>query len=656
MTATELAELPFTVVASCEEEGYEASKLLVFEEEGEGWQSKLDDKSDSHTLVLKVQHQDEEHIVNALEILAHENKIAQKIEILIGCGGEDNAKVKTFEECSIVQLGYITLDSNEESQYQARELKSVPLERPADFIQLVLRGCYQNPHNTDNQVGLVGIRVLGKAAVEEEELPLQEENEVVTPQRESPKMISIPSSCTTVLRSKTTPSATKTMAPSSTLPEKYRHQLDTKVQSSLSNLERMKKEAAMREDFEMAGQIKSALGNVYALLIAFKDSETQMKEAAAEEEYSLASKLKADRDSLRLQATSSLDEVQQQFIGRIDELSISTIKDESFMSQQLHSAKKTTPNKKSSFLETSSIASRTTSSSSTEEEEESSPNLSSSNASSSQGQGPRLHPLAGIDNAEELPCPEEITDASPDLVHKVEDLFQSYRTKCFFSKNWQLREAALSKMVLLLPDIFSENGDSCAETVLCSIVEMGIEDKNVQVYLESLILLDETIEQLEFLKVPQSKATPLVSRIITSLLSKLADSKSKVVDSAELALLSMANSSVIDKTSILNAACKRVRSKENKGGRTVKSRLTFLENMAAEFGQEVSWKRSVEFTKAHKSFEHKDGGVRAAARSLIVTLTAIHGNVVLDSLNDCEQVSEKLLNEFRAAVFAIKQG
>jgi len=436
MTTTELAELQYTITASSEEQGYEASKLEAFDEEGEGWQSKVDDKSDSHTLVLKVQHHDEELVVNALEILAHENRIARKIEISLGCGGEDDVEVKTFEECSIVQLGYITLDSNEGSDYQARELKSVPLDRPADFIQLVLRGCYQNPHNTDNQVGLVGIKVLGKA------LPLQEE-EAVTPPRESLKMINIPSSCTTVLRNKnkTTPSATKTsMTPSSTLPSKYRHQLDTKVQSSLSNLERMKKEAALREDFEMAAEIKSALGNVYALLIAFKDSEIQMKEAAAEEEYSLASKFKSERDSLRLQATSALDEVQQQFIGRIDELSISTIKDESFMSQQLHSAKKTTPNKKSSFLETSSIASRTTSSSSTEEESQS-PNLSSSNASSSQGQGPRLHPLSGIENAEELPCPEEITDASPDLVHKVEDLFQSYRTKCFFSKNWNLREA-----------------------------------------------------------------------------------------------------------------------------------------------------------------------------------------------------------------------
>ena len=239
MTTTELAELQYMITASSEEDGYEASKLQVFDKEGEGWQSSKDDKSDSHTLVLKVQHHDhdEEHTVNTLEILAHESKIAQKIELSLGCAGEDNAK--TFEECSsIVQLGYITLDSNEGSEYQARELKSVPLERPADFIQLVLRGCYQNPHNTDNQVGLVGIRVLGK-----EEPPLQEENEVVTPQRESPKMISIPSSCN---KNKSTPSATKTsMTPSSTLPLKYRNQLDTKTQSNLSNLERMKKDAAL---------------------------------------------------------------------------------------------------------------------------------------------------------------------------------------------------------------------------------------------------------------------------------------------------------------------------------------------------------------------------------------------------------------------------
>lgn len=342
---------------------------------------------------------------------------------------------------------------------------------------------------------------------------------------------------------------------------------------------------------------------------------------AAEEDYSLASKLKTERDSKRDQATRALHDVEQQFVGRIDDLvadiSSISIKDGSFMSSQ-RSAKKRSP-KKSSFLETSSIASRSENSVESNEEES---RFDGSNASSS-NQGPREHPLSGVDNAEELPAPEDIGNAaSPDLVH-IEDLFGSYRARCYFSSNWQLREAALAKMTLLAPDVFDANGGDCAEVVLCSIIEMGIEDKNVQVYLASLILLDEAILQLESVELSQNKVTPLVSRIITSLLTKLSDSKPKVVDAAELALLSLANSHIIDTAALINAACKRVRSKESKGGRTVKARLSFLGNMAAEFGKEVSWKRAIEFAKLHKAFEHKDGGVRDAAKSLVVTLVVV---------------------------------
>ena len=314
--------------------------------------------------------------------------------------------------------------------------------------------------------------------------------------------------------------------------------------------------------------------------------------------------------------------MEQQFVGRIDDLvadiSSISIKDGSFMSSQ-RSAKKRSP-KKSSFLETSSIASRSENSVISNEDHS---RFDGSNASSS-SQGPREHPLSGVDNAEELPAPEDIGNAaSPDILHRIEDLFGSYRAKCFFSSNWQLREAALAKMTLLTPDVFNANGGDCAEVVLCSIIEMGIEDKNVQVYLASLILLDEAVLQLESVELPQSKVTPLVSRIITSLLTKLSDSKPKVVDAAELALLSLANSHIIDTTALINAACKRVRSKESKGGRTVKARLRFLENVAAEFGKEVSWKRAIEFAKLHKAFEHKDGGVRDAAKSLVVTLVVV---------------------------------
>jgi len=87
--------------------------------------------------------------------------------------------------------------------------------------------------------------------------------------------------------------------------------------------------------------------------------------------------------------------------------------------------------------------------------------------------------------------------------------------------------------------------------------------------------------------------------------SKLADSTQKVVESAEVAVLSLASSSCIDTSFIVNTLTKRVRSKESKGGRTVKARLHFLEHLVAEEcrfsdGKGVNWKRVIDLTKGAK--------------------------------------------------------
>jgi len=55
----------------------------------------------------------------------------------------------------------------------------------------------------------------------------------------------------------------------------------------------------------------------------------------------------------------------------------------------------------------------------------------------------------------------------------------------------------------------------------------------------------------------------------------------------------------------------------------VKARLHFLEHLAAEYGDKIAWKRVIEFAKGQKAFEHKDGGVRDAAKSVVVTLMTV---------------------------------
>ena len=430
-----MQELSFTATSSSEEVGFEATNLHEYNEVGNGWQSNKQSSEDTQTLILKIQHNDDDHIVHSIDILSHENKIAQSVEITLGSRSQESDGTPTsfsFEECdNICKLGYITLSNNDGSDCQSREMKSIPIEKRADIVKLDLRGCHPNPHNINNQVCLVGIRVVGYCRDQGRGIVTNTPPRVVN----EPPLLS--SNSTSVTMKKQTPRVM--VSPSARLPQHVRQTLDTKMQSGLDRLEQMKKDAARNEDFEAAGAIKAALGNVYALLCNLTESSSKMKEAAAEEEYSLAAKLKSERDFMREQATRALQEVEQQFLGKtVDEmagdLSISTIKDESFLSQR--SAKKHTPKK--SFLETRSIADDSSSSINCTE----SSRHSNSIESSSQG---RLHPLSGIDNAEELPAPEDITDSSPDLVHKVENIFQSYRTKCFYSKNWQLVSTIISR-------------------------------------------------------------------------------------------------------------------------------------------------------------------------------------------------------------------
>jgi hypothetical protein len=189
------------------------------------------------------------------------------------------------------------------------------------------------------------------------------------------------------------------------------------------------------KDFDMALKIKDAMSSVYALLISYKECENKMREAASEEMYAEASRFKIERDTAKDAALQALNEAEQEFIGSIDDrdLSLSTIKDESFVSHKSTShsyfndedqisvtSKIRSPFKRNDFKHNeSSIQAESLDEQSQDEE---------SNV-------PHAHPLAGVDNAESLPTPEEISkDVSSDLAHKIEDLFGGYLTKCLFSK------------------------------------------------------------------------------------------------------------------------------------------------------------------------------------------------------------------------------
>ena len=59
-------------------------------------------------------------------------------------------------------MGYLSLDSNERSGFQARELKSVYVDSLALLLKVVFHKCHVNKCNLFNQVGLIALNSMGE--------------------------------------------------------------------------------------------------------------------------------------------------------------------------------------------------------------------------------------------------------------------------------------------------------------------------------------------------------------------------------------------------------------------------------------------------------------------------------------------------------------
>jgi len=78
----------------------------------------------------------------------------------------------------------------------------------------------------------------------------------------------------------------------------------------VSNLEKVKRKMATREDFDSAAKLKSFIQNVRGLADAIDSIESRMKKAAKEENYGEASRMKKSRESTRRALEEALDDAE----------------------------------------------------------------------------------------------------------------------------------------------------------------------------------------------------------------------------------------------------------------------------------------------------------------------------------------------------------
>lgn len=252
------------IFASSEDPDYPASQLNEVNPNTKGW---LSTRFCSFPQELGFELLDGESKITQIQLLSHQNKISSKIEIFIGKGA-------TYETASFKRLGYMSLDSNERSNYQARELKTVFIDHIGSFLRLVINENHKNKHNTFNQVGIVAVSLLGSPMSDGES-----KSSLV-----SPRLVS---------------GAQRTQSKNPYNDLTVDINLDPQTANKLRQLADAKSRAIQNEDYLTAKQIKNVEQELKTLGSRLAQLDMAKAEAVAAEDYDLAKDIKDECDSLR---------------------------------------------------------------------------------------------------------------------------------------------------------------------------------------------------------------------------------------------------------------------------------------------------------------------------------------------------------------------
>ncbi len=234
-----------------------ASELLIPGRHCRGWESPPDGPFPAE-IVLQFMG-----VVGLKQVqfLSHQAKIASKIELFVYAPESPEVKLSTpdqLESIKFRKLGHISLRTNEDNGFTARELKSVNISGPVFYLKILFYKSYSNGLNPRKQVGIMAINCVGEETYHE---PGPEEQET--------------SETHTVL------------------------ELDAKTLDRLSKLEEAKERALSVEDFDKAKDIKDAINKLRSMGKQLAMLEYKKAQAIENEDYPSAKIIKVEIDRLR---------------------------------------------------------------------------------------------------------------------------------------------------------------------------------------------------------------------------------------------------------------------------------------------------------------------------------------------------------------------
>ena len=156
-----LYKLKFRIIYwSGEDPEFPVTELLENSPQSRGW---LSSKFWEYPQEIIIQFSNPSRL-RQIQFLSHQSKISSKIELFtfIPTGDQAMNSQIPLNEVKFNRLGYLSLESNEKSGFQARELKSVYVDAFSLLLKIVLHKCHVNKYNLYNQVGVIAINCMGE--------------------------------------------------------------------------------------------------------------------------------------------------------------------------------------------------------------------------------------------------------------------------------------------------------------------------------------------------------------------------------------------------------------------------------------------------------------------------------------------------------------
>ncbi|KAK1946836.1 Centrosomal protein [Phytophthora citrophthora] len=617
-----MSKLRFSVVAcTSEDAAFPVSELNEHEANSQGYMTA---RNCSYPQELVLQLQYGLCRVTQVQLLSHQTHIATKMELFVSKSSSYEGDNTRFS-----RLGFLTLKSNTESRYMARELKTVHIDQEAALLKLRIHSCHVNEHNLYNQVGIMAINLCGEPLGL---LPSHSTDEAVG---SKPKQ-----------RQKSNGSEDLS----------FDMRFDAKTAAKIREIQVAKDQAVANEDYDQAKRLKQMEEQLKSVGLQLARLEAQKREAVANEDYDQAKKIKQEIGML--EASVGSNETQPilpipvvapspsrtQVLPKLGAMPRSS---SSFSPQDMYPELPQVA-KSGNFYGDGGGSLRHSAQGgfpgdNVQESANGTDYDDQEDGENGGNGGPNPH-FRGIPEAESLTDPDEIPPALAKESEELIAVIGPFFTRCVYSNLWNHRDAAIRKVTMEM-DNYSVEPMRLME-VCSTLVQSGAGDRIAQVALSAFGLLDRMVSFGA--RIRRDEMCRILGNSMTQLVNKLGESQAKVRDEAAAVLGRLAAAKNVGVAFVTSHITKR--SKKPLGLKLLQGRLVVLKKLLADFellpDSDFSVSGIMSFLEDCNCLAHQSREIRDAAKEISVSLYLVVGSDVEGYL---KSLRPKQLEEYQAA-------